>query len=43
MREEWRDIEGFEGYYMVSNMGRIKERVGINASETLPERRYQRT
>ncbi len=22
--EEWRDIEGFEGYYMVSNMGRVK-------------------
>jgi len=22
--EEWRDIEGFEGYYMVSDMGRIK-------------------
>lgn len=22
--EEWRDIEGFEGYYQVSNMGRVK-------------------
>ncbi len=22
--EEWRDIEDFEGYYMVSNMGRVK-------------------
>lgn len=24
MKEEWKDIEGFEGYYQVSNMGRIK-------------------
>ena len=25
MREEiWKDIEGFEGYYQVSNMGRVK-------------------
>ena len=22
--EEWRDIEGFEGYYQISNMGRVK-------------------
>ena len=22
--EEWRDIQGFEGYYQVSNMGRVK-------------------
>ena len=22
--EEWRDIKGYEGYYQVSNMGRIK-------------------
>ena len=24
MKEEWRDIEGFEGKYMVSNLGRVK-------------------
>lgn len=24
MREEWRDVVGYEGYYMVSNMGRVK-------------------
>ena len=24
MREEWRDIKGFEGKYMVSNLGRVK-------------------
>ena len=22
--EEWRDIKGFEGYYQISNMGRVK-------------------
>ena len=24
MREEWRDIKGFEGYYQVSNLGQIR-------------------
>ena len=24
MKEEWRDIEGYEGYYQVSNFGRVK-------------------
>jgi hypothetical protein len=24
MQEEWRDIEGYEGLYLVSNLGRIK-------------------
>ena len=24
MREEWRNIEVFEGYYMISNLGRVK-------------------
>ena len=24
MTEEWRDIKGFEGYYQVSNLGRVK-------------------
>jgi hypothetical protein len=24
MEEEWRDIEGFEGYYQVSNLGRVR-------------------
>ena len=22
--EEWRDIEGYEGYYQISNKGRVK-------------------
>ncbi len=24
MNEEWRDIEGYEGYYQVSNLGRLR-------------------
>lgn len=24
MREEWKDIDGYEGYYQVSNCGRVK-------------------
>jgi len=24
MREEWKDIEGYEGFYQVSNLGRVK-------------------
>lgn len=24
MKEEWRDIKGYEGYYQVSNLGRIR-------------------
>lgn len=24
MVEEWRDIEGFEGLYQISNLGRVK-------------------
>ena len=24
MNEIWKDIEGFEGYYQISNMGRVK-------------------
>lgn len=28
--EEWRDIKGYEGNYMVSNLGRVKSLVGWN-------------
>ena len=27
-REEWRDVVGFEGYYQVSNLGRVKGKSG---------------
>ena len=35
MEEEWRDAVGYEGYYKVSSLGRVKsiaERYGINRS-----------
>lgn len=34
MREIWKDIDGFEGYYQVSNMGRVRslDRDFINAA-----------
>ena len=31
MREEWRDVKGYEGRYMVSNLGRVKS---LNYSNT---------
>ena len=30
MKEEWRDIKGYEGLYQVSNLGRVKRLVFIN-------------
>ena len=30
MKEEWRDIEGYEGLYMVSNYGRVVSFQGCN-------------
>ncbi len=36
MIEEWRDIVGFEGFYQVSNLGRVK-RIK-SGSGTQPER-----
>lgn len=32
-KEEWRDIQGFEGLYQVSNKGRVKSFVGFNGHE----------
>lgn len=28
MKEEWRDLPGFEGFYMVSNLGKVKSMIG---------------
>ena len=39
MIEEWRDIKGFEGYYQVSNMGRVKRlKIVGNEGRTYRER-----
>lgn len=39
MEEEWRDIEGFEGLYQISNMGRIKSLARYSSQgHWLPER-----
>ena len=32
MNEEWRDIEGYEGLYQVSNLGRVKSLKYNNSS-----------
>ena len=33
LTEEWRDVKGYEGNYMVSNLGRVKSLVGWNGYE----------
>lgn len=45
MGEEWRDIEGYEGYYQVSSFGRVKsveryiqQRDGMKAPYRIPEK-----
>lgn len=49
MKEEWRDIAGYEGYYQVSNYGRIKgltRQVKANKSggiKTIPEKQMKLT
>lgn len=37
MQEEWKDVKGYEGYYQVSNQGRVKrlERVAIGNGGSL--------
>ena len=35
MKEEWRDIEGFEGKYMASNTGKVKS---LNYNKTGKEK-----
>lgn len=38
MKEEWRDVPGYEGYYQVSNKGRVKsvERMVPRGNHTYP-------
>lgn len=38
MQEEWKDIEGFEGLYQISNLGRVKsvDRVVIRGTNSKP-------
>lgn len=33
VNEEWKDIEGYEGYYQISNHGRVKSLVGWNGNQ----------
>ena len=33
MKEEWKDIKGYEGYYQVSNLGNIKSFIYFNGHE----------
>ncbi len=33
MQEIWKDIEGFDGYYQISNLGRVKSLGGRNGRE----------
>lgn len=35
LNEEWRDIEGYEGLYQISNYGRIKSLVGWNGKKSI--------
>lgn len=37
MNEEWRDIEGYEGLYQVSNLGRVKSKRGILKPSITPK------
>ncbi len=35
MKEEWRDVVGYEGYYQVSNLGNVKRKTSIVKSALL--------
>jgi hypothetical protein len=38
-KEIWKDIEGYEGYYQVSNLGRVKSLVGWNGHRYIKRER----
>lgn len=42
MKEEWRDIEGYEGRYQVSNLGRVKSLTRINPQNHLLKERIRK-
>ena len=42
MKEEWRDIKGYEGMYQVSNLGRVKSLERVVSYLRDGERRYHR-
>lgn len=39
MNEEWRDVVGYEGYYQVSNLGRVKSLERIDSNKHLVKER----
>lgn len=42
MEEIWKDIEGYEGMYMVSSLGRVKTLVGRYKNVTILKERYKK-
>ena len=42
MEEIWKDIEGYEGLYMVSSLGRVKSLVGRYKNVTILKERYKK-
>lgn len=40
MKEEWRDIKGYEGLYQVSNLGRVRNKTQYILSAGQSKRRY---
>jgi len=38
--EQWKDIEGYEGLYQVSNLGRIKSKSGLIRKQTMNKNGY---
>lgn len=41
MIEEWKDIEGFDGYYQVSNLGSVKNKHGLIMKQATARNGYK--